>query len=88
MLLFIHIYLVYRNEVDIASVGRYRLLADGTLMIEDTKATDAGNYYCIAENDAGQARSGPAQLIVLPETNSIIGKQATVPASHPPYTDQ
>lgn len=43
-------------------------------MIEDTKATDNGNYDCMAQNDAGEARSGPARLVVLPESNSITGK--------------
>lgn len=42
-------------------------------MIEDTQASDNGNYGCMAQNDAGEAISGPATLIVQRETNSIIG---------------
>lgn len=49
------------------------MLSDGTLMIEEARSADQGNYGCMATNDAGEAVSGPATLILQPEPSSIIG---------------
>ncbi|CAG6001978.1 unnamed protein product [Menidia menidia] len=36
-------------------LGRYRLLQNGTLVIQDTMLIDQGNYICRARNDVGEA---------------------------------
>ncbi|XP_073349665.1 immunoglobulin superfamily member 10 isoform X2 [Pagrus major] len=36
-------------------LGRYQLLQNGTLVIQDTTLHDRGNYVCRARNDAGEA---------------------------------
>ncbi|XP_070685794.1 immunoglobulin superfamily member 10 [Pempheris klunzingeri] len=36
-------------------LGRYQLLENGTLVVQDTTLHDRGNYICRARNDAGEA---------------------------------
>ncbi|XP_026155036.1 immunoglobulin superfamily member 10 [Mastacembelus armatus] len=36
-------------------LGRYQLLENGTLVVQDTNLHDRGNYVCRARNDAGEA---------------------------------
>ncbi|XP_040901396.1 immunoglobulin superfamily member 10 isoform X2 [Toxotes jaculatrix] len=36
-------------------LGRYQLLENGTLVVQDTALHDRGNYICRARNDAGEA---------------------------------
>lgn len=56
-----------RNEIvtnDIEPSSRYYLLSDGRLMIDGTTSSDQGRYGCMASNEAGEAISGPAMLLL------------------------
>ncbi|XP_070826986.1 immunoglobulin superfamily member 10 [Chaetodon trifascialis] len=47
--------------------GRYKLLENGTLVIQDTTLHDRGNYICRAHNDAGEAvLTVPVIIIAYP----------------------
>uniref|UniRef100_A0A3Q3GCI8 Ig-like domain-containing protein n=1 Tax=Labrus bergylta TaxID=56723 RepID=A0A3Q3GCI8_9LABR len=47
--------------------GRYQLLENGTLVVQDTTLHDRGNYICRAQNDAGEAvLSVPVIIIAYP----------------------
>lgn len=45
-----------------ATEDRYRVLNDGTLMIEQARDSDQGVYECIARNAAGAVRTGKVEL--------------------------
>lgn len=48
-------------------LGRYQLLENGTLIIQDTTLHDRGNYICRARNDAGEAvLTVPVIIIAYP----------------------
>ncbi|XP_035536454.1 immunoglobulin superfamily member 10 [Morone saxatilis] len=48
-------------------LGRYQLLENGTLVIQDTTLHDRGNYICRARNDAGEAvLTVPVVIIAYP----------------------
>lgn len=48
-------------------LGRYHLLENGTLIIQNTTPLDRGNYICRARNDAGEAvLSVPVVVIAYP----------------------
>ncbi|KAK7905224.1 hypothetical protein WMY93_017831 [Mugilogobius chulae] len=48
-------------------LGRYQLLENGTLIIQDTTAHDRGSYVCRARNDAGEAvLTVPVVIIAYP----------------------
>uniref|UniRef100_A0A667XXG4 Ig-like domain-containing protein n=1 Tax=Myripristis murdjan TaxID=586833 RepID=A0A667XXG4_9TELE len=48
-------------------LGRYQLLENGTLIVQDTTLHDRGNYVCRAQNDVGEAvLSVPVIIIAYP----------------------
>lgn len=48
-------------------IGRYQLLENGTLVVQDTSLHDRGNYVCRARNDAGEAvLTVPVVIIAYP----------------------
>ncbi|XP_041849981.1 immunoglobulin superfamily member 10 [Melanotaenia boesemani] len=48
-------------------LGRYQLLGNGTLIVQDTTLHDRGNYICRARNDAGEAMlTVPVSIIAYP----------------------
>ncbi|KAM4565863.1 immunoglobulin superfamily member 10 [Odontesthes bonariensis] len=48
-------------------LGRYQLLENGTLVVQDTTLHDRGNYICRARNDAGEAvLTVPVSVISYP----------------------
>ncbi|XP_039987052.1 immunoglobulin superfamily member 10 isoform X1 [Xiphias gladius] len=48
-------------------LGRYQLLENGTLVVQDTTLQDRGNYICRARNDAGEAvLTVPVVIIAYP----------------------
>ncbi|XP_034556306.1 immunoglobulin superfamily member 10 [Notolabrus celidotus] len=48
-------------------LGRYQLLENGTLVVQDTTLHDRGNYICRARNDAGEAvLTVPVVIIAYP----------------------
>ncbi|XP_070762498.1 immunoglobulin superfamily member 10 isoform X2 [Enoplosus armatus] len=48
-------------------LGRYQLLENGTLVIQDTTLHDRGNYICRAQNNAGEAvLTVPVIIIAYP----------------------
>uniref|UniRef100_A0A3Q1FMQ7 Immunoglobulin superfamily, member 10 n=1 Tax=Acanthochromis polyacanthus TaxID=80966 RepID=A0A3Q1FMQ7_9TELE len=48
-------------------LGRYKLLENGTLIVQDTTLHDQGNYICRARNDAGEAGlTVPVVIIAYP----------------------
>ncbi|XP_034024698.1 immunoglobulin superfamily member 10 [Thalassophryne amazonica] len=48
-------------------LGRYHLLENGTLIVQDTTLHDQGNYICRARNVAGEARlTVPVVIIAYP----------------------
>lgn len=54
------------------SEGRFSLLHDGTLMIEEAQDADQGSYECIARNVAGEVHSNQVTLRYFGEA----GKQS------------
>uniref|UniRef100_A0A646QDL0 Peroxidasin n=1 Tax=Hemiscolopendra marginata TaxID=943146 RepID=A0A646QDL0_9MYRI len=44
------------------NTNRYNLLNDGTLMIENTQASDQGFYECMAKNPLGEVKSRKAKM--------------------------
>lgn len=44
--------------------SKYKLMDDGSLMIQDTQDTDNGYYECMAKNIDGEIKSRPARMIV------------------------
>ncbi|CAF1657712.1 unnamed protein product [Adineta ricciae] len=52
------------HSVDINRNGRFILSNENSLLIAQIKATDAGNYTCVATNIAGTYSTEPAELIV------------------------
>ncbi|KAK3796951.1 hypothetical protein RRG08_032253 [Elysia crispata] len=50
------------SMINANSDGRYRILNDGTLMIEQARDSDQGVYECIARNAAGSVHSGKVEL--------------------------
>lgn len=53
------------QDLDTTSGGRYRLDADGSLVINNVVDTDAGRYTCIAENGIGSPASSSGTAVVL-----------------------
>uniref|UniRef100_A0A4D5R9E2 Peroxidasin n=1 Tax=Scolopendra viridis TaxID=118503 RepID=A0A4D5R9E2_SCOVI len=53
------------DEIEFSSdetTNRYNLLKDGTLMIENTQASDQGFYECMAKNPLGEVKSRKAKM--------------------------
>lgn len=50
------------SEIVDHTEGRYNILEDGTLMIEDARDTDEGSYECIARNTAGEVKTEAVEL--------------------------
>lgn len=48
--------------------GRYSILDDGSLMIENTQDSDKGIYECVARNQMGEAKARPVELKYLEDT--------------------
>lgn len=48
--------------------GRYSVLDDGTLMIENTQDSDEGFYECVARNQMGEAKARAVELRYLNNT--------------------
>lgn len=60
----------YRNSEEIKSnvvneKGRYSILDDGTLMIENAQDADKGVYECVARNQLGEAKAKAVELRYL-----------------------
>ncbi|XP_073435152.1 immunoglobulin superfamily member 10 [Dendrobates tinctorius] len=56
-------YIIDRPQVN----GKYSLLENGTLVVEETTIHDRGNYLCKAKNNAGEtAISVPVMIIAYP----------------------
>ncbi|XP_069583600.1 immunoglobulin superfamily member 10 [Ranitomeya imitator] len=56
-------YIIDRPQVN----GKYSLLENGTLVVEETTIHDRGNYLCTAKNNAGEtAISVPVMIVAYP----------------------
>ncbi|KAM4042569.1 immunoglobulin superfamily member 10 isoform 1-T1 [Anomaloglossus baeobatrachus] len=56
-------YIIDRPQVN----GKYSLLENGTLVVEETTINDRGNYLCKAKNNAGEAAiSIPVMIVAYP----------------------
>ena len=55
--------------------GRFNVLDDGTLMIENTQDSDQGVYECVARNAAGEVKATAA---VSHGTHIFSGKRILV----------
>lgn len=53
-----------KDEKELPQDERYRLMDDGSLMIENSKDTDEGFYECMAKGVEGEAKSRPARMLV------------------------
>lgn len=51
------------KEIDMDD-NRFKLMDDGSLMIEKIQDDDFGTYECMAKNPDGVAKSRPARMIV------------------------
>ncbi|XP_067938237.1 peroxidasin homolog isoform X2 [Watersipora subatra] len=70
------------NEVitnDIEPSSRYHLLSDGRLMIDRATSLDQGRYGCMATNEAGEAISGPAMLLLQQDEPAVRTRFITQP---------
>uniref|UniRef100_A0A3B4AIW7 Ig-like domain-containing protein n=1 Tax=Periophthalmus magnuspinnatus TaxID=409849 RepID=A0A3B4AIW7_9GOBI len=61
-------------------LGRYQLLENGTLIIQDTTAHDRGSYVCRARNEAGEAVLTVPVLIIAYPPRITTGPPASVRA--------
>lgn len=43
---------------------KYKLMDNGTLMIQNTDESDGGFYECLAKNPEGEVRSRPARMVI------------------------
>ncbi|XP_076271608.1 peroxidasin isoform X2 [Rhynchophorus ferrugineus] len=48
---------------------KYKMMDNGTLMIQNTEESDNGFYECLAKNPEGEVRSRPARMVVYPGQN-------------------
>ncbi|XP_014666254.1 PREDICTED: protein sidekick-1-like [Priapulus caudatus] len=79
----------YRNTVNVSAIrtGRYTVLVNGSLVIDDLKVTDTGIFQCVASNVAGETtdytwlrveRSAPV-WVALPSNMTVLdGEDVTV----------
>lgn len=65
----------YKNQekVDLSN-GKYTILANNSLMIENSNQEDEGYYSCSAENILGQIISRPARMVFRQTTSEQFGK--------------
>ena len=66
--------LMFFSEIVDPSPGRYTILEDGTLMIENAQNTDMGTYECVARNTAGEVKTDSVELRMQKNLN---GKEST-----------
>ncbi|KAH9490877.1 hypothetical protein Btru_034171 [Bulinus truncatus] len=53
------------NVISPGTEDRYKIMTDGTLMIEDTQDSDKGFYECMARNSAGMTKANKVELRYL-----------------------
>lgn len=53
-----------KDDEELITNEKYKIMDNGTLVIEDTEEKDGGHYECVAKNPDGQAKSRPARMIV------------------------
>lgn len=61
-------------------LGRYQLLENGTLIIQDTTLHDRGNYICRARNDAGEAVLTVPVIVIAYPPRITMGPPSSVRA--------
>nr|XP_042899314.1 hemicentin-1 isoform X1 [Parasteatoda tepidariorum] len=77
----------FRGATEIQPLSYIQISPDGTLLIYDVQETDAGQYTCLAENEAGSANEtmylnvgSKPSLIKLPSITSVeVLKSFTIP---------
>ncbi|XP_042343288.1 immunoglobulin superfamily member 10 [Plectropomus leopardus] len=61
-------------------LGRYKLLENGTLIVQDTTLHDRGNYICRAQSDAGEAVLTVPVIVIAYPPRITTGPPPTVRA--------
>ncbi|XP_055948498.1 hemicentin-1-like isoform X2 [Argiope bruennichi] len=77
----------YKGSVEIQPLSYIQITSDGSLSIYDVQETDAGEYTCVAENEAGTANEtmvlnvgSKPSLIRLPSSASVeVLQNITIP---------
>lgn len=54
-----------RNHVELPADDRYHIMADGSLMIQNSQDSDVGYYECMVKTSEGESKSRPARMVVL-----------------------
>lgn len=57
------------QEIDVDG-EKYKLMEDGSLMIQNTEPEDSGYYECMAKSQDGVTKSRPARMVV--KSNEVL----------------
>lgn len=68
------------NRVISPTLDKYKLLDDGSLVVEKVQRFDGGNYTCVARNNAGQDQKviRLEVLVTPPVINGLIGPSSSI----------
>lgn len=66
------IYWMYNHEKILEESDGFRIMENGSLVIQDIEEFASGMYECMAKNEDGEAKSRPARMTVVFDRN--IGK--------------
>lgn len=58
------IFWMRNNEIIDINQNKYKIIDNGSLLIENIEESDRGYYECMAKNSDGEVKSRPARMIL------------------------
>ncbi|CAH0547883.1 unnamed protein product [Brassicogethes aeneus] len=61
-----------KDQEELGNNDKYKIMENGTLMIENSDESDGGKYECMVKNPEGEVKSRPARMIVVRREAEVV----------------